>query len=238
MQAFFEELERKWMEEVLGNSVDTPIGTVNMAPSEYRVWTELYSPAKLKPLAALVDRAASAVPADSLEAKRIALMRREILDPMVRHATDYNANLSVSREKARRASAGTHSLVKFEKPVTITVDSSTTNRPAKCVSLRADLKPGCRYRLSYFVKGENLMPYRRRGGAQAVVWFDQGSDRAMVLPDVGLEGTFDWLHQSAEFAMPKESDGTRKTKIDLRVFFAIGTACFDGLVIEPCEASR
>jgi len=86
MQAFFEELERKWIEEVLGASYDTDVGTVVAAPPEYRVWSELYSQEKCNALAALVDRAEALVPADSMEARRIALMRREILDPMVRRS--------------------------------------------------------------------------------------------------------------------------------------------------------
>ena len=103
MQAFFEELERKWMEELLGGSVDTAIGTVNLVPNEFRIWTELYSPEKLKPLIALVEKATASVPPDSMEAKRIALMCREVLDPMVNHSKEYNENLSVETEKASRA---------------------------------------------------------------------------------------------------------------------------------------
>ena len=75
MQAFFEELERKWMEEVVGE-----------APAEFRVWSELYSQEKCDALAALVDGAEALVPPGSMEARRIALMRREILDPLVRRS--------------------------------------------------------------------------------------------------------------------------------------------------------
>ena len=49
---------------------------------------------------------------------------------------------------------------------------------------------------------ENLKPYQRRGGAQAVVWFNEAEDRAKVVPNAGLEGTFDWVHQSAEVYVP------------------------------------
>ena len=85
MQAFFEELERKWVEEVIGECFDRVTGTVIAVPNEHRVWTELYSQEKRSALAALVDRAEALVPPDSMEARRIALMRREILDPMERH---------------------------------------------------------------------------------------------------------------------------------------------------------
>ena len=232
MKAIMEELERKWMEEVLGTSVDTAIGTVNLVPSEFRMWTELYSPKKLRPLAALVKKAEAAVPPDSMEAKRIALMRREILEPMAKRSLEYNRNLSVEREKERRAANPPKSVVVGAKPVTITVDESMTGKPFHAVKFAADMKQGKRYRISYFVKGENLKPYQRRGGAQAVVWFNEAADKAKVVPNVGLEGTFDWVHQSMEGYVPKNLPCEFKPEIDLRVFSATGTAHFDGLIVE------
>ncbi len=236
MQAFFEELERKWMEEVLGVSVETDIGTATIVPSEFRVWTELYSPEKLKPLAALFAEAEATVAPDSMEAKRIALMRREFLDRMVNHARDYNENLSKEREKARREANPPKSILGEVAPETITVDKSMMDKPFHVVKYPApELKQGKKYRISYFVKGENLKPYNRRGGAQAVVWFNEEADRAKVVPNVGLEGTFDWLHQSAEIVVPKYLPCEFKPEIDLRVFFATGTAHFDGLLVEEVK---
>ena len=233
MQMFFEELERKWMEEVLGASVDTAIGTVNLVPNEFRIWTELYAPKKLQPLVELVEQATASVPPDSMEAKRIALMRREVLDPMVKRANEYNENLSMAREKARRAANPPKSVVVGEvKPVTITVDGSLTNKPFHAVKFAANMRQGKKYRISYFVKGENVKPYQRRGGAQAVVWFNEAVDKAKVVPSVGLEGTFDWLHQTAEVYVPKSLSCDFRPEIDLRVFFATGTAHFDGMVVE------
>lgn len=238
MQSVFEELERMWMEEVLGVSVETDLGTATIVPSEFRVWTELYSPKKLKTLAALFAKAETSVPADSMEAKRIALMRREVFEPMERHSLNYGMNLSVERENARRTANPPKSVVVGDvKPVTITVDKSMTDKPFFAVKFSADLKRGRKYRASYFVKGENLKPYQRRGGAQAVVWFNEAADRANVVPNVGLEGTFDWVHQSAEFTVPKWLPCEFKPEIDLRVFYATGTAQFSGLVVEEITES-
>ena len=233
MQSFFEELERKWMEEVLGVSVETDIGTANIVPSEFRVWTDLYSPKKLEPFAALFDKADASVPPDSMEAKRIALMRREVLEPMVKHSRDYNDNLSVEREMARRKANPPRSVISGEvKPVKIAVDKTMTDKPFHAVKFSAGLKRGGKYRISYFVKGENIEPYRRRGGAQAVVWWNEAADRAKVVPNVGLEGTFDWVHQSAEFTVPKWLPCEFKPEIDLRLFFATGTVKFAELAVE------
>ena len=236
MRAFFDELERKWMEEILGRSVDTAIGTASLVPGEFRIWTELYSPERLKPIAALVDRAEASVPPDSMEAKRIALMRREFLDPMVNHSRKYNENLSVAKERARRAAAQPESVVAGEfKPVTITVDNTMTNKPFHAVKFAADMKPGRRYRISYFVKGEGIRALSRRGGAQAVVWFNEAADMAKVVPNVGVDGTFNWVHQSAVVAVPAKLPCEFKPEVDLRMFFATGTAHFDGLLVEEIK---
>ena len=236
MRTFFDELERKWMEEILGRSVDTAIGTASLVPGEFRIWTELYSPERLKPIAALVDRAEASVPPDSMEAKRIALMRREFLDPMVNHSRKYSENLSVEKERARRAAARPKSVVVGEfKPVTIAVDKSMTGKPFHAVKFAADLKPGKRFRISYFVKGEGIRALSRRGGAQAVVWFNEAADMAKVVPNVGVDGTFNWVHQSAEVAVPAKLPCEFKPEVDLRMFFATGTAHFDGLLVEEIK---
>ena len=96
----------------------------------------------------------------------------------------------------------------------------------------ADLKPGKRYRISYFVKGEGIRALSRRGGAQAVVWFNEAADVAKVVPNVGLDGTFDWVCQTAEVAVPAKLRCDFRPEVDLRMFFATGTAYFDGLLVE------
>lgn len=232
MQEFFEEIERKWMEEMLGASVDTEIGVANTIPSEFRIWTELYSPAKLKPLVEMFAKAETSVSADSMEAKRIALMKREVLDPMIKRSIEYNASLSVEDERARRKANPPKSVLKKSGPVTIAVDHSMTNSPFQVKKFKADMKQGRKYRISYFVKGEIIVAHKRRGGAQAVVWFNEKADRAKVVPGVGLEGTFDWIHQTAEVYVPKKLPCDFKPEIDLRLFFATGTAHFDGLIVE------
>ena len=53
-----------------------------------------------------------------------------------------------------------------------------------------------------------------------------------MVPGVGLEGTFDWIHQTAEIYVPKKLPCDFKPEIDLRLFLATGTAQFDGLIVE------
>ena len=232
MREIYDTLERKWMTQILGNSIDTAIGTVTAAPSEFRIWTELYSPDRLKPLVTLADKAAAAVPAGSPEAARLAFFRRELLQPTFDRAASYADDLSVAKEKARRATRPKPSLIRDFRPVTITVTNAMTNKPFYAVKFAVAPKPGRRYRVSYFVKGENIVPTARRGGAQAVAWRNEKTDSGRAVPDVGFEGTFDWMHHSETFVWPEKGFDAMKPEVDLRLFFATGTAHFDGLVVE------
>ena len=232
MKAFFDIVERKWMTEIIGNVVETSLGTVHLTPSEFRVWTELYNEKAIAPMAELLDKAAASVPAGSLEARRVALVRREYVEAMLGSARAYVAGLSVADEKARRVAHPPKSVVRDFQPVRITVGKDETDKPFKAVKFAADLRPGKWYRISYFVKGENVRPYARRGGANAVVWQDESADRGKVYPVVGFEGTFDWMHHSAEFRVPKAQPAGCRPEVDLRLIHATGTVRFDGLVVE------
>ena len=235
MKKFFEILEMTWMKRIQGKTVDTPIGPVTLTPSEIRIWTDVYSPARLKGLSGLFARAAAAVPPDSLEAKRIAFMKREFLDRMTAHGAKVVEGLSVEKEKARRAANPPKSILPDFKPVTIAVELSMTNKPFYAIKHPVSLRPGHSYRLSYFVKGENLAPYAKRGGAQAVVWFNETEDEGKSAPRIGFDGTFDWIHHSFEFYVPKQRKTEFRPEIDVRVFQATGTAHFDGLILEEVK---
>jgi len=83
MAEFFDTLESCWM-KVVANPFDTPLGPgVCKAPTDAELWTEIYSPDVLARLAKLLDNAEAKVVRGSLEARRIALFRREYLNPLV-----------------------------------------------------------------------------------------------------------------------------------------------------------
>ena len=84
MAEFFDTLESCWM-QVVARPYDTPLGPgVCEAPAEDVLRTRIYSPKVLSRLASLVSSAAASVAAGSLEARRIALFRREYLEPLER----------------------------------------------------------------------------------------------------------------------------------------------------------
>ena len=111
MARFFDLLEDLWVGEVAGRARDTPVGPVLVRPDPRRLWTEIYSLANLAKLKACLDGAARAVPAGSLEARRVALFRRHVYEPLVKWPTAYAAAASVPAELARRKSRPDRSIV-------------------------------------------------------------------------------------------------------------------------------
>ena len=82
MTEFFDTLERCWM-MVVAKPFDTPLGPgVCEAPTDDELRGEIYSPQVLSRLSSLVSSASSKVAEGSIEARRIALFRREYLEPL------------------------------------------------------------------------------------------------------------------------------------------------------------
>jgi hypothetical protein len=84
MSEFFDTLEKCWM-KVVAKPYDTPLGPgVCEAPMEEELQGKIYSPEVLARLKFLVSSASSKVAEGSVEARRIALFRREYLEPLCR----------------------------------------------------------------------------------------------------------------------------------------------------------
>lgn len=84
MVEFFDTLEKCWM-KVVAKPYDTPLGPgVCEAPTEDELREKIYSPEVLARLELLVSSASSKVAEGSVEARRIALFRREYLEPLCR----------------------------------------------------------------------------------------------------------------------------------------------------------
>ena len=79
MKEFYAVLETKWMTKLVGESKDTEIGPVAVVPSWETIFAEIYPPAELAKLDALVAAARAKVAPGSLEARRIDLIAGEYL---------------------------------------------------------------------------------------------------------------------------------------------------------------
>jgi hypothetical protein len=95
------------------------------------------------------------------------------------------------------------------------------------------LKPNTRYRLSFFVKLDNVSPLKSGGGVVARVWDDDKGIRFPSPADGGpLAGTTDWIAQSFEFTSGPNTNGSRKSYVDLCISGATGTIWVDDVRLE------
>jgi hypothetical protein len=93
MKEFFTELEERWTKRVVGNIVNTPLGPKTIRPSNRALWRDIYSKEVRDKLDALLKAGTAKVGGNSLEGRRIALMRAEFYDRMVDGAEDYEAQM-------------------------------------------------------------------------------------------------------------------------------------------------
>ena len=119
MAEFFGRFENLWMDGIMGRGllIETPMGPVAQPPTNEVIWNEIYSERTLVAIDALLCAAASKVPAGSLEARRIALFRREYLEPCVAAGAKYRAEAKETaaakielKEPGAKASVKLHSL--------------------------------------------------------------------------------------------------------------------------------
>ena len=237
MKRFFEEIERIYITRVAGKTIDTALGPQSEKPSPYELFVRIYSPETLDALEALFDAAAAKVAAGSLEARRIALIRREMFAPLAKRARAYVASIDVAKGLARDRASTKPNLV----PVRIMPEGNghlvgDGTRKMFGVSLRdadgkSSLKPGRRYRLSYCIKLDHLQPVKFNGGANVNVWAGMN----FWLPSVPFSGTQDWTYQSFEFTAGEKTGEKGPSLLRLQIVNAKGEAWFDHVRIEEID---
>ncbi len=89
MAEVFRMLEDWWIKEFVGNVVDSPMGPIVQPPKDSVVWGRIYSKQRLDRLAALFAAARRKVAPGSLEARRIDMVEREFLKPLVENSRAY-----------------------------------------------------------------------------------------------------------------------------------------------------
>ena len=89
MAAFFDSLEEKWVHRVAGRMHDTSKGPRCDAPNDDVLYGEIYSQKVLEEYERLIAAALAKVASGSLEARRIDLMRCEMLDLLKKNLREY-----------------------------------------------------------------------------------------------------------------------------------------------------
>lgn len=253
MTEFFDGLERKWIGECAVPSLigETEIGPWLAGPTEKQLWARIWSEAELARFRGYLERAAAAVDAGSIEARRIAWIRESFYEPLYATRSKFADRVSVAKELERRKAAPDRVNIlsdqsRWSMSHRARRDSETCVTPEGAIrvdangdntyigfSVKGRLKPGIRYRISYFVKTENLE------GRGACMEYEEYTPkyRAVHFPEGGyVRGTEDWMHVSGEFVAGADV-GTAKDRsmVWLRVFKSTGTVWFDGMTLEEMK---
>lgn len=252
MTKFFDALERKWIGEIALPSLigETEIGPMLYGPNERDLWTKIYSPAFIGELDGYLKEAESAVAAGSIEARRVAWIRSELFERAAKRSREYLSTISVEAERARRAADANAKVVVDSgadwKGWSIGKNATREGSALKLVSTKdawvsfplkgaAALKPNTTYRLSYFVKTDNLRRLGNGGGACMEVEQYGARYKATRKPASGFwHGTMDWIHQCMEFTTDDDvvKHPGYKANLWLRIFNSEGAAWFDGVRLE------
>ena len=259
MAKLYGAMEKIWTGKIGGRTIDTPIGPVGSPPSEYEMWYRIYSPKVIATMRELFEKAEKKVTAGSLEASRIALIKRDFFSHLAARAKEYVEATDVSKAlPVRLANAGRsiadptdwsvgrikelswdskHRLVWPASLKITTTNETGIGGYQKLVGdglSRAKLEPNRKYRVSFFVKTENVVAYSKWGGVALNVWSDQNH---FFPVDNWFSGTQDWIFQSYEFTTgPKTNvDNRNPARILPRLVNCSGTAWFDDIRIEPVE---
>lgn len=260
MRAFFDILERKWVYEIAGHTVPTPLGDVASPPDEYSLWNVVFSPKVFRELHAHVTAALAKVPQGSFEARRIRVMKEEFMNRMGRTASAYLKRTSVALELKRREERKVVNLahdglipgrqeyvdpsehVVSSEGLHLHLDESNQNVWSGifwCFNGKrgSALKPRTRYRVSYFAKAKDLKAVNRGGGHYLMVRTPEGQKG---YPDrTQITGTFDWTHFAYEFETGDVvQKGNSGVEIALRSHAAVGDIWFDGLCVEELGSSE
>ena len=89
MKEIMEALEDIWLKQIFCNTVDTSVGPVAHAPSEHKLWTEIFSKKVIARIEGLFDKAEKLAGSDKASVDRIRLMRRELWGPTFRASETY-----------------------------------------------------------------------------------------------------------------------------------------------------
>ena len=255
MKEFFESLEKKWVNEITGKTDLGPKGPVAIIPGYYETWAKIYSPEVLAGYAKLLDSATAAVPAGSVEARRIAMFRSEMLDPLVAAAKSAHDSFNVEKSLARRKSltpgkivfeddggelakwsswpkgGGRPARAEEKGPLTAAPMALTANdAEIQKTWMRVKLKPGTKYRLSYFLKIEDLKVSARWGKFDCNLKFDGAPKVKRDAPR--FIGTTGWIYVERAYETPQEMKKDGATTIDCTFSCAKGRALVDGLRLE------
>ena len=265
MRKLFEAFEKDWL-ELVGEPQPTSIGYRYAPPAEYQMMTGRYTPDRIAGYEALVKDALASVPANSLEARRIAFMNDQLLAPLARRARSYPKTIDPREELAWRAAhKGSVSLLKngdfatlkhlnidpngkvgldrevyFSAPTSLKIVSTNDLPESRGFYCRAGALQGVKLKPSTRYR---LSGFRKTKDVVPVSAMG-GTDFLVSKPiDRSLpggrmpNGTMDWHRFAYEFTTPAKVESGLVTHIGPRFVYATGTIWIDDLRLDELPVS-
>lgn len=87
------------------------------------------------------------------------------------------------------------------------------------------LKPNTQYRLTFYVKTDDIKSLKTRGGVRVNIW----DDKNCWFPNNAFTGTMPWTKQGYDFITGPQTNLKSKSYINLVIIAAEGTAWFDNI---------
>ena len=256
MKEIYEAMERKWVYDICGTTDQTPLGPVSRPATFHEICDRVYPPKELERLGRLYDEAEAAAGKGTMEARRVAFIRRHFHEPLAKAVLGYTEKISVKRaleERKRRrpvknllenadfttldgwtTEAGSYK-VSLDTTTFVSPPSSiklvSTNRTASLQYIDGKLKPGAKYRLSFFLKLADVRAARHWCGVFAE-YYDTWTWH--YFPHAAAPvGTFDWAYQEYEFTVDERGfKAGKRPWFHLMMNKVTGEAWFDDVWLE------
>ena len=234
MKAYYGRLEELWLNRISNNVVETNLGPVIREPTPFQKWIEIYTSSVMDEFEGYFRKAVSKVERDSLEFKRLKFFYRNFQKPLRAASEAYLDKVDAARNEAKRAARENRSILKgtrVDGPEPFVFDGQAPKGRIHWQSLKGLLKPNTTYRLSYFVKIENVVSTGYNGGAN-LRFFDGKNGPLHPIPAERV-GTHDWIHQ--EFDQKTGPEVSPDANLRFGIDSATGKAWFKGVRIEEVE---
>lgn len=238
MTRFFDRLEELWIGKVAVPSLipETEIGPMIYPPTQLQIYRDIYSDEVMVELTGYLNAATKAVGRDSIEARRIAILRKRFITPLENNRKEFLDAVSVPAELARRKQSSAVDLLKGlswsvdsskgsfvddkirfggENSIRLETKGDNVSVALDLSSIAGKLVPGTAYRVSCFVRGEGIMIHPNAKGRKGMrLDFAAGGMDVEYAqsPFHDLRywcGTYDWMHQT--FTL-KIASGSRVAK--------------------------
>ena len=90
MKEFYDTLERHWLKDIMANIKETKAGPQAVLPSQFEIWTKIYSPAEIGRVNKLFDEAEKLTASEPAALKRVRFMRKELWGAVLRGLERFN----------------------------------------------------------------------------------------------------------------------------------------------------